>query len=94
MLICYLAIDQDLAHKRRGWSKGDEDHCACTICSEFCAYKVMTWARSKVAPFAPPKTKRKGPPCNQVGLFSICYAVPAGTDLPVAETFVSLHINV
>jgi phosphomethylpyrimidine synthase len=36
-----LAIDPDLARKRRGESGVDEEHGACTMCGEFCAYKVM-----------------------------------------------------
>ncbi len=36
-----LAIDPALARKRRGESGVDEDHGACTMCGEFCAYKVM-----------------------------------------------------
>jgi phosphomethylpyrimidine synthase len=36
-----LAIDPELARKRRGESGVDEDHGACTMCGAFCAYKVM-----------------------------------------------------
>lgn len=36
-----LAIDPELARKRRGESGVDEEHGACTMCGEFCAYKVM-----------------------------------------------------
>jgi phosphomethylpyrimidine synthase len=36
-----LAIDPELARKRRGESGVDEEHGACTMCGEFCAYRVM-----------------------------------------------------
>ncbi len=37
-----LAIDPELARRRRSESGVDEEHGACTMCGEFCAYKVMS----------------------------------------------------
>ncbi|ABA89475.1 4-amino-5-hydroxymethyl-2-methylpyrimidine-phosphate synthase [Syntrophotalea carbinolica DSM 2380] len=42
-----LAIDPELARKRRGESGVDEEHGACTMCGEFCAYKVMDERKPK-----------------------------------------------
>jgi phosphomethylpyrimidine synthase len=42
-----LAIDPALARKRRGESGVDEEHGACTMCGEFCAYKVMDERKQK-----------------------------------------------
>ncbi len=36
-----LAIDPALARKRRSESGVDEEHGACSMCGEFCAYKIM-----------------------------------------------------
>jgi phosphomethylpyrimidine synthase len=41
MLICRLDIGPELARQPRGESGVDEDHGACNMCCEFCAYKVM-----------------------------------------------------
>jgi phosphomethylpyrimidine synthase len=43
-----LAIDPALARKRRSESGVDEEHGACTMCGEFCAYKVMDARKRKV----------------------------------------------
>jgi phosphomethylpyrimidine synthase len=42
-----LAIDPPLARKRRSESGVDEQHGACTMCGEFCAYKVMEDRKKK-----------------------------------------------
>jgi phosphomethylpyrimidine synthase len=42
-----LAIDPALARKRRSESGVDEEHGACTMCGEFCAYKVMAERKRK-----------------------------------------------
>ncbi|MBM9603623.1 phosphomethylpyrimidine synthase ThiC [Desulfopila inferna] len=36
-----LAIDPPLARKRRGETTSADQHGACTMCGEFCAYKIM-----------------------------------------------------
>jgi len=41
-----LAIDPAKARKRRGESPVDESHGACTMCGQFCAYKVMDERRA------------------------------------------------
>lgn len=44
-----LALDPELARKRRGATAGSADvHGACTMCGEFCAYKVMNERRASV----------------------------------------------
>jgi len=40
-----LAIDPELARRRRGESGVDEEHGACTMCGEFCAYRIMEGRR-------------------------------------------------
>ncbi|MEZ4600121.1 MAG: phosphomethylpyrimidine synthase ThiC [Syntrophotaleaceae bacterium] len=42
-----LAIDPALARKRRSESGVDEEHGACTMCGEFCAYKIMDQRKRK-----------------------------------------------
>ncbi|MFO7982007.1 MAG: phosphomethylpyrimidine synthase ThiC [Desulfuromonadales bacterium] len=42
-----LALDPEKARRLRAESGVDEDHGACTMCGEFCAYKVMNERREK-----------------------------------------------
>ncbi|GAB4167546.1 MAG: phosphomethylpyrimidine synthase ThiC [Geothermobacteraceae bacterium] len=44
-----LAIDPDKARRMRAESGVDEEHGACTMCGEFCAYKVMNERAEKEA---------------------------------------------
>jgi phosphomethylpyrimidine synthase len=44
-----LAIDPEKARRLRAESGVDEEHGACTMCGEFCAYKVMNERREKGA---------------------------------------------
>jgi len=44
-----LALDPVKARRLRAESGVDEDHGACTMCGEFCAYKVMTSRKEKIA---------------------------------------------
>ncbi len=44
-----LAIDPDKARRLRAESGVDEEHGACTMCGEFCAYKVMNERAAKEA---------------------------------------------
>jgi len=43
-----MAIDPPLARRRREENKKADEHGACTMCGEFCAYKVMDDRRQKV----------------------------------------------
>jgi phosphomethylpyrimidine synthase len=47
-----LALDPDRARRLRAESGVDEAHGACTMCGQFCAYKVMNERREKTAPSA------------------------------------------
>jgi len=42
-----MAIDPELARVRRGESGVDERHGACTMCGEFCAYRIMEGRRER-----------------------------------------------
>ena len=42
-----LALDPELARVRRGESGVDERHGACTMCGEFCAYRIMEGRRER-----------------------------------------------
>ncbi|MDT8441530.1 MAG: phosphomethylpyrimidine synthase ThiC [Desulfuromonadales bacterium] len=44
-----LALDPEKARRLRAESGVDEEHGACTMCGEFCAYKVMNERREAVA---------------------------------------------
>ncbi|PLX96326.1 MAG: phosphomethylpyrimidine synthase [Desulfuromonas sp.] len=44
-----LALDPEKARRLRAESGVDEEHGACTMCGEFCAYKVMNDRRAKQA---------------------------------------------
>ncbi|HKK00659.1 MAG TPA: phosphomethylpyrimidine synthase ThiC, partial [Desulfuromonadales bacterium] len=44
-----LAIDPEKARRLRAESGVDEEHGACTMCGEFCAYKVMNERKEKKA---------------------------------------------
>jgi len=44
-----LALDPAKARRLRAESGVDEEHGACTMCGEFCAYKVMNERREKQA---------------------------------------------
>jgi len=43
------ALDPEKARRIRAASGVDEEHGACTMCGEFCAYKVMTQRKQKLA---------------------------------------------
>jgi phosphomethylpyrimidine synthase len=43
-----LALDPEKARRLRAESGVDEEHGACTMCGEFCAYKVMNERRRKI----------------------------------------------
>jgi len=44
-----LALDPEKARRIRAESGVDEEHGACTMCGEFCAYKVMNQRKEKLA---------------------------------------------
>jgi phosphomethylpyrimidine synthase len=44
-----LALDPEKARRIRAESGVDEEHGACTMCGEFCAYKVMNDRREKIS---------------------------------------------
>ena len=44
-----VITDPEKARRIRAASGVDEEHGACTMCGEFCAYKVMTQRKQKLA---------------------------------------------